>query len=49
MKHESVMNGILLYNPHFCWSSAFDLLCRKFNWINYRLVYNSVYMQVEAV
>ena len=45
----NVCNNTTFRNLRFCWSSAFDLLYRKFNRINYRHVYNSVYMQVEAV
>ncbi|EFF79120.1 hypothetical protein HMPREF0970_01921 [Schaalia odontolytica F0309] len=46
---QKVMKSTILQNLHCCWSSVFDLLCRKFNWVDCGLVFSSLYMQIKAV
>ena len=46
---NSVMKNTLVCEPHFCWSSAVDLVCRKLNWVNYRCVCRVALMQLKAV
>ena len=46
---NSVMKDTLVCEPHFRWSSAVDLMCRKLNWMNYRCVCCAALMQFKAV
>ena len=49
MAYINVINNIILKNWRFPWSSAFDQLCRKLIWFNYRFLLWAVYMQLEPV
>ena len=49
MTYINVINNIILKNCRFPWSSAFDQLCRKLIWFNYRFLLRAVYMQLEPV